>query len=171
MQGREWIWYQQSNTVPIVYEGSGQNQLYVCVLHSKNDFVYLQNIKESATCFMLCFKVMKAQFIAWLKLTLATACILHSIAIRLLPPHCMKCSCPCFPHSCTYQLFCGVCELRSAVHFRGIIGSLLTIATVLWCSWSASKLFITALQMDSQQLLVAYPCALVYAVFALLTVF
>ena len=55
--------------------------------------------------------------------------------------------------------------------YRGIIGTVLTIATVLWCSWSASKLFVTALQMDSQQPLVAYPCALVYAVFALLTVF
>lgn len=55
--------------------------------------------------------------------------------------------------------------------YRGVIGTVLTIATVLWCSWSASKLFVTALQMDSQQPLVAYPCALVYAVFALLTVF
>jgi hypothetical protein len=47
----------------------------------------------------------------------------------------------------------------------------LTSVTVLWCSISASNLFVAALAMDQQQLLVAYPCALVYGVFALLTVF
>ena len=55
--------------------------------------------------------------------------------------------------------------------FRGSVGTILTTAVILWCSWSASKLFVTVLAMDSQQLLVAYPCALVYGVFALLTVF
>ena len=54
---------------------------------------------------------------------------------------------------------------------RGLAGIVLTVASVLWCSISASKLFVSALAMDAQQLLVAYPCALVYAVFALLTVF
>ncbi|KAK6172598.1 hypothetical protein SNE40_016221 [Patella caerulea] len=54
---------------------------------------------------------------------------------------------------------------------QGIVGMVFTIATVLWCSISASKLFVSALAMDKQQLLVAYPCALVYGVFALLTVF
>ena len=56
-------------------------------------------------------------------------------------------------------------------HFRGLVGVILTAVTVLWCSISASKLFVSALEMDHQQLLVAYPCALVYGVFALLTVF
>ena len=54
---------------------------------------------------------------------------------------------------------------------RGIIGTLLTATTIGWCSLSASKLFVTVLAMDAQQLLVAYPCALLYGVFALLTVF
>jgi len=53
----------------------------------------------------------------------------------------------------------------------GTIGTVLTTLAVVWCSFSASKLFVSALQMDGQQLLIAYPCALVYAVFALLTVF
>ncbi|XP_067940744.1 protein YIPF5-like [Watersipora subatra] len=53
----------------------------------------------------------------------------------------------------------------------GGLGTGLTVLAVLWCSFSASKLFVSALQMDGQQLLIAYPCALVYAVFALLTVF
>lgn len=54
---------------------------------------------------------------------------------------------------------------------QGILGTVLTVVCVLWCSVSASKLFVSALTMDRQQLLVAYPCALVYGVFALLTVF
>ena len=54
---------------------------------------------------------------------------------------------------------------------RGIIGTVLTAAIICWCSFAASKLFVSVLYMHSQQLLVAYPCALLYAVFALLTVF
>lgn len=54
---------------------------------------------------------------------------------------------------------------------QGMVGTALTVVCVLWCSISASKLFVSALTMDRQQLLVAYPCALVYGVFALLTVF
>ncbi|KAK3099603.1 hypothetical protein FSP39_006900 [Pinctada imbricata] len=54
---------------------------------------------------------------------------------------------------------------------KGIAGIVLTSTTVLWCSASSSKLFVSALSMENQQLLVAYPCALVYGVFALLTVF
>jgi hypothetical protein len=52
-----------------------------------------------------------------------------------------------------------------------MIGTVLTAITIGWCSLTASKLFVTVLAMDSQQLLVAYPCALLYGVFALLTVF
>uniref|UniRef100_A0A0B7APR4 Protein YIPF n=1 Tax=Arion vulgaris TaxID=1028688 RepID=A0A0B7APR4_9EUPU len=61
--------------------------------------------------------------------------------------------------------------LAAVLALTGIVGLVLVSVTVLWCSISASKLFVSALAMDSQQLLVAYPCALVYGVFALLTVF
>ncbi|XP_025085571.1 LOW QUALITY PROTEIN: protein YIPF5-like [Pomacea canaliculata] len=54
---------------------------------------------------------------------------------------------------------------------QGMLGIVLTCVAVAWCSVSASKLFVSALAMDSQQPLVAYPCALVYGVFALITVF
>lgn len=57
------------------------------------------------------------------------------------------------------------------VSLQGTMGSVLTAVTIGWCSVSSSKLFVTALSMDSQQPLVAYPCALLYGVFALLTVF
>ncbi|XP_014771925.1 protein YIPF5 [Octopus bimaculoides] len=57
------------------------------------------------------------------------------------------------------------------ISLKGALGIFLTVMAVFWCSFSASKLFVSALAMDHQQLLVAYPCALVYGVFALLTVF
>ncbi|XP_070253394.1 protein YIPF7 isoform X2 [Myotis yumanensis] len=54
---------------------------------------------------------------------------------------------------------------------QGTIGTVLALVIIVWCSLSASKIFISALDMEGQQLLVAYPCALLYGLFALLTVF
>lgn len=54
---------------------------------------------------------------------------------------------------------------------QGLFGILLSMLCVGWCSLSASKLFVSGLNMESQQLLVAYPCALLYGVFGLLMVF
>ncbi|NXP39265.1 YIPF5 protein, partial [Leiothrix lutea] len=54
---------------------------------------------------------------------------------------------------------------------RGVMGIILTAGIIGWCSFSASKIFISALAMEGQQLLVAYPCALLYGVFALISVF
>jgi hypothetical protein len=62
-------------------------------------------------------------------------------------------------------------SLAILISLQGLLGTVLTGLAVLWCSQSASKLFVSALSMDRQQLLVAYPCALVYGIFALLTVF
>jgi len=57
------------------------------------------------------------------------------------------------------------------ISLKGVVGIVLSMVTVSWCSLSASKLFVCGLKMDSQQPLIAYPCALLYGVFALLTVF
>lgn len=54
---------------------------------------------------------------------------------------------------------------------RGVIGTVLTGLSILWCAVSASKLFVTSLSMDHQQVLIAYPAALFYGVFALITIF
>ena len=54
---------------------------------------------------------------------------------------------------------------------NGFIGMIISIIFIIWCSISASKIFATSLAMIGQQLLVAYPCALFYGVFALLTMF
>lgn len=61
--------------------------------------------------------------------------------------------------------------LALLVSLQGMLGSILTTVTIGWCSLVSSKLFVTALAMDHQQPLIAYPCALLYGVFALLTVF
>jgi hypothetical protein len=65
----------------------------------------------------------------------------------------------------------GLAGVNLLFSLQGAVGSVLTFLAVLWCSTSASKLFVTALNMQKQQALVAYPCALVYGVFALLAVF
>lgn len=72
-----------------------------------------------------------------------------------------------------YCLLPMVLLAAAAVLFtlQGTLGTVLTVLVILWCSISASKLFVTVLAMDSQQPLVGYPCALLYGVFALLTVF
>ncbi|XP_071391607.1 protein YIPF7-like isoform X1 [Centroberyx affinis] len=54
---------------------------------------------------------------------------------------------------------------------QGFLGTILAVSVICWCSLSASKIFTSTLAMEGQQLLVAYPCALLYGVFALLTVF
>lgn len=61
--------------------------------------------------------------------------------------------------------------LSIIVSLQGVLGTLCAIAAVGWCALSASNLFITAFRMEHQQLLVAYPCSLLYAVFALITMF
>uniref|UniRef100_UPI0037E79CE6 protein YIPF7-like n=1 Tax=Semicossyphus pulcher TaxID=241346 RepID=UPI0037E79CE6 len=54
---------------------------------------------------------------------------------------------------------------------QGVLGTVLALLGICWCSFSASKIFSSTLAMEGQQLLVAYPCALLYGLFALLTVF
>ncbi|KAL0956540.1 hypothetical protein HGRIS_002681 [Hohenbuehelia grisea] len=53
----------------------------------------------------------------------------------------------------------------------GMIGYCLSIFSILWCTYSASGIFVTVLRMSDQRLLVAYPVGLLYGCFALLSVF
>lgn len=70
-----------------------------------------------------------------------------------------------------YKLVTDFISFKSFFVFRGVVGLVVAGAAVLWCSFSASKLFVIAMTMDSQRLLVAYPCTLLYGVFALLAIF
>merc|ERR1719419_12133 len=65
----------------------------------------------------------------------------------------------------------GLSGLGVLFSLSGVVGNVLAGAAILWCTLSAPKLFVTALEMKQQQLLVAYPCSLLYGVFALITMF
>lgn len=53
----------------------------------------------------------------------------------------------------------------------GMVGLILSVVSILWCTWSSSAMFTTTLHMTDQRLLVGYPVGLFYACFALMTVF
>lgn len=53
----------------------------------------------------------------------------------------------------------------------GSIGFVLSILSILWCTYAASGIFVAVLRMSDQRLLVAYPIGLLYGCFALLSVF
>ena len=53
----------------------------------------------------------------------------------------------------------------------GTFGYLLSILSILWCTYSASGIFVAVLRMSDQRLLIAYPIGLLYGCFALLSIF
>ncbi|RUS30968.1 Yip1 domain-containing protein [Jimgerdemannia flammicorona] len=53
----------------------------------------------------------------------------------------------------------------------GYIGFILSLFSILWCTYASSGMFVTVLGMSEQRFLVAYPVGLFYACFALMTVF
>lgn len=61
--------------------------------------------------------------------------------------------------------------LSALLSVDGMPRLLVSLVFILWCSISASKLFVYALSMSNQQLLVLYPCFLLYGILALLNVF
>ena len=63
------------------------------------------------------------------------------------------------------------CSTLTCALCSGIIGYILAPLFILWCSSSASGMFVSILRMNDQRFLVAYPIGLFYACFALLSVF
>lgn len=64
--------------------------------------------------------------------------------------------------------------------FLGLLSSFFSNSTwklttslifILWSTWSAASMFVSALEMHSQKFLVAYPLGLLYFTFALLSIF
>ncbi|XP_037652409.1 protein YIPF7 [Sebastes umbrosus] len=101
----------------------------------------------------------------------AAACIGMYILLSLMSS--LAVSYGCVASVLGYCLLPMVALSAVAVFYslQGIPGTLLALLGICWCSLSASKIFISTLAMEGQQLLVAYPCALLYGLFALLTVF
>ncbi|GAB5031494.1 yip1 domain-containing protein [Nannochloropsis oceanica] len=61
--------------------------------------------------------------------------------------------------------------LGIAVSLKGPVGQGIATFTIAWSTYSSTRLFEKALNMSQQRYLVAYPVALVYAIFVLITVF
>ncbi|XP_029900723.1 protein YIPF5-like isoform X2 [Myripristis murdjan] len=101
----------------------------------------------------------------------AIACIGMYILLNLMSS--LAVSYGCVASVLGYCLLPMVALSTFAIFFslQGFLGTGLALLVICWCSFSASKIFISTLAMQGQQLLVAYPCALLYGVFALITVF
>jgi len=64
----------------------------------------------------------------------------------------------------------GIGAVSVMIALDGMVGYLLSLISVFWCTYSASGIFVAVLRMSDQRLLVAYPVGLLYGCFALLTV-
>lgn len=65
----------------------------------------------------------------------------------------------------------GVGTISVLIALDGKFGYLLSILSILWCTYSASGIFVAVLRMSDQRLLIAYPIGLLYGCFALLSIF
>mmetsp|Transcript_29108 Transcript_29108/g.45230 ORF Transcript_29108/g.45230 Transcript_29108/m.45230 type:complete len:199 (+) Transcript_29108:391-987(+) len=54
---------------------------------------------------------------------------------------------------------------------RGALGMILAVVVILWCTSASTRLFERSCDMRDQRYLIAYPTALVYCCFVLITVF
>jgi hypothetical protein len=106
-------------------------------------------------------------------------------SIRLTPPS-LPPSLPPFPQQSAKEIdVWRVCSILGygllpvivlsflgiAVSLKGPIGQGLATFTIAWSTYASTRLFEKALNMSQQRYLVAYPVALVYAIFVLITVF
>ena len=64
-----------------------------------------------------------------------------------------------------------VAGLGILLPLKGLLGYILAGGSVLWCAKSAALMFVSALALRDQMILIMYPAALFYASFALLALF
>ena len=65
----------------------------------------------------------------------------------------------------------GLSAVGIVFALRSTIGGALALVCTSWCALAASKMFAMGLGMHDQRWLVAYPCLLLYGVFAMLSIF
>lgn len=61
--------------------------------------------------------------------------------------------------------------LGIVVSLNNILGYVLGLSAVAWCTYSSSGFFVSYLQLSQMRALVAYPLALFYGIFTLMTLF
>lgn len=64
-----------------------------------------------------------------------------------------------------------VLAISIIISLKGFLGFILGIGVMVWCSYSATRLLESKLNLTEQKWLVAYPVALFYSCFILITVF
>lgn len=57
------------------------------------------------------------------------------------------------------------------VHRMNVVGVALAVVIILWCTAASTRLFERGCQMRDQRFLVAYPAALLYSAFVMITIF
>jgi len=57
------------------------------------------------------------------------------------------------------------------VHKMNVVGMALAVLIILWCTAASTRLFERGCQMRDQRFLVAYPAALLYSAFVMITIF
>lgn len=65
----------------------------------------------------------------------------------------------------------AVSALGMVMNMDGMVGYGVTITAISWSTYSASAIFVSVLQMTDMRFLVAYPVALFYSIFAILSLF
>lgn len=63
------------------------------------------------------------------------------------------------------------CPLLLLLCGRGWLGTILSLAAIVWCTVTSTRFFEQAMDAKSQRYLIAYPVFLQFACFALITVF
>lgn len=61
--------------------------------------------------------------------------------------------------------------LGVVVNMDNALGYLFAALSIAWCTYSASAIFVVVLQLSDMRVLVAYPLALFYGVFSIMTIF
>ena len=61
--------------------------------------------------------------------------------------------------------------LALIITLRSMTGTVIAITSIVWCVINATRMFEQAISLKEQRWLVAYPTTILYACFALLTVF
>lgn len=99
-------------------------------------------------------------------------CLIIYFVVRLMAPKRISFMCTVSVLGYCLLPMVVLSGLSILVNLRSTLaGNLFSVVAILWCAIGASNLLVTAIEMSYSRLVVAYPCALFYTVFALLTVF
>lgn len=64
-----------------------------------------------------------------------------------------------------------VCAFGIFIRMDGPLGFALSVLSVVWCTYSSSAIFVSVLRLSDMRALVAYPLALFYGIFSIMSIF